>query len=39
VVFGGAGFGIEPEMRYAVADFLIRTRSAAPIVPPRQPPR
>jgi hypothetical protein len=39
VVFDAAGFEIRPEMRQAVAEFLIRTRSAAPIVPAREPPR
>lgn len=39
VTFSGAGYAIDHAMRAAVADFLIRTRSSEPIVPPREPPR
>jgi hypothetical protein len=37
--FEDAGHAITPDMRKAVAEFLVRTGSAPPIVPPREPPR
>jgi hypothetical protein len=38
-VFPGVGHTITAEVRQQVADFLVRTRSAAPVLPPREPPR
>jgi hypothetical protein len=38
-LFPGIGKTVTPEIRRDVADFLGRTRSAAPVLPPREPPR
>jgi pimeloyl-ACP methyl ester carboxylesterase len=38
-LFPGVGYQITAEIRQEVADFIERTRSAAPVEPPREPPR